>query len=67
MGSGGSADLHSGGSIQPLSGPANTSPEQVGFNHDGNVLVVTEKAAGAIDTYTVGRSAIPSGTDSDPV
>ncbi len=41
------------GSNQPLSGPANTSPEQIGFNPEGNVLVVTEKAAGDIDTYTL--------------
>jgi 6-phosphogluconolactonase (cycloisomerase 2 family) len=54
------------GSVQPLSGPANTSPEQIGFSTDGNVLVVTEKAAGVIDTYTVGRSAIASAPITTP-
>ena len=31
------------GSIQPLSGASTPSPEQIGFNNWGNVLVVTEK------------------------
>jgi 6-phosphogluconolactonase len=48
------------GSVQPLSGPANTAPEQIGFNPQGNVLVVTEKAAGMIDTYTVNRNGVAS-------
>jgi 6-phosphogluconolactonase len=48
------------GSVQPLSGPANTSPEQIGFGNSGRVLVVTEKAAGAIDTYQVGGNAVAS-------
>jgi 6-phosphogluconolactonase (cycloisomerase 2 family) len=48
------------GSIQPLSGTANSSPEQIGFNNDGNVLVVTEKAAGVIDTYTLGSGGVAS-------
>ena len=46
------------GSVQPLSGAPNTSPEQIGFNSDGNVLVATEKAAGVIDTYVVGSGGI---------
>jgi 6-phosphogluconolactonase len=44
------------GSTQPLSA-ANTSPAQIGFSTDGNVLVVTEKGVtpgtGIIDTYVV--------------
>ena len=48
------------GSAQPLSGKANTSPEQIGFSNNGHVLVVTEKAAGAIDTYVVGKDGIAS-------
>ena len=51
------------GSTQPLSGKPNTSPEQIGFSTDGSVLVVTEKAAGVIDTYTVSRSGIASPAD----
>ena len=46
------------GSVQSLSGSPNTSPEQIGFNNDGSVLVVTEKAAGAIDTYVIGSGGI---------
>jgi len=46
------------GSVQPLSGAPNTSPEQIGFSNDGNVLVVTEKAASAIETYVVGGGGV---------
>jgi 6-phosphogluconolactonase len=61
------------GSIQPLSGISSSSPEQIGFvstsqdrdgqgqgGPDGTTLVVTEKAAGVIDTYTVSRSGVAS-------
>jgi len=64
------------GSIQPLSGISSSSPEQVGFvntssggpgpssqdgrGQDGSVLVVTEKAAGVIDTYTVSNGGVAS-------
>ncbi len=41
------------GSIQPLGGPG-TSPEEIGFNPAGNVLVVTEKGANALVAYAVG-------------
>jgi 6-phosphogluconolactonase len=40
------------GSTQPLSA-ANTSPAQIGFSTDGNVLVVAEKDTSKIDTYVV--------------
>lgn len=40
------------GSTQPLSG-TNTSPAQIEFSTDGNVLVVTEKGTSIIDTYVV--------------
>ncbi|HUK80567.1 MAG TPA: beta-propeller fold lactonase family protein [Nitrososphaerales archaeon] len=46
------------GSVQPLSGAPNTSPEQIGFSNDGNVLVVTEKAAGVINTYAVSSGGV---------
>jgi len=39
------------GSKQSLS--ASSSPEQIGFNPNGNLLVVTEKGANIIDTFTV--------------
>jgi 6-phosphogluconolactonase len=48
------------GSIQPLSGMASPSPEQIGFNPQGNVLVVTEKGTNIIDTYTLGSSGVAS-------
>jgi 6-phosphogluconolactonase len=54
------------GSVQPLSGPANTAPEQIGFSNDGWVLVVTEKAAGMIDTYTIGAGGVASAPMSTP-
>jgi 6-phosphogluconolactonase (cycloisomerase 2 family) len=50
------------GSNQPVSAP-NCSPEQIGFvasNPYGNVLVVTEKATGIIDTYTVNNNGVAS-------
>jgi 6-phosphogluconolactonase len=52
------------GSIQALSGKPNSSPEDIGFiiinsnDSAGNLLVVTEKAAGVIDTYAVGENGI---------
>jgi 6-phosphogluconolactonase len=48
------------GSNQPLSGQASPSPEQIGFNPQGNVLVVTEKGTNTIDTYTVGENGVAS-------
>ena len=56
------------GSNEPLSGSANTSPEQIGFNPAGDVLVVTEKATGMIDTYTIdmdGNASAPIVTASN--
>lgn len=48
------------GSTQPLSGAVSPSPEQIGFNPQGNVLVVTEKGSNIIDTYTVGSNGVAS-------
>jgi 6-phosphogluconolactonase len=48
---------HLEGSTQPLSGQ-NTSPAQIGFSTDGNVLVVTEKGPSNIDTYVVDDDGI---------
>jgi 6-phosphogluconolactonase (cycloisomerase 2 family) len=47
------------GSIRPLSG-GDTDPAQIGFSPDGHVLVVTEKATGMIDTYTVDGAGLVS-------
>jgi 6-phosphogluconolactonase len=49
------------GSSLPVGGAAGSSPEQIGFNNGGNVLVVTEKAANLIDAYTVAKSGLDSG------
>jgi 6-phosphogluconolactonase len=38
-------------------------PAQIEFDPSGDVLVVTEKATNAIDTYTVGRDGRASGPD----
>jgi 6-phosphogluconolactonase len=48
------------GSNQPLSGLASPSPEQIGFNTDGNVLVVTEKGTNMIDTYLIDSNGVAS-------
>lgn len=38
-----------------------TSPAEIRFRPDGEVLVVTEKATNVIDTYTVGKNGRPPG------
>jgi 6-phosphogluconolactonase (cycloisomerase 2 family) len=48
------------GSARPLSGAA-TAPAQVSFSPDGDLLVVTEKATNAIDTYIVGENGRAAG------
>jgi 6-phosphogluconolactonase (cycloisomerase 2 family) len=48
------------GSTRPLSA-AITSPAEIRFSPDGDVLVVTEKATNIIDTYTVGNNGRVTG------
>ncbi len=48
------------GSTRPLSA-AVTSPAEIRFSPDGDVLVVTEKATNIIDTYTVAKDGRPTG------
>jgi 6-phosphogluconolactonase len=48
------------GSTQPLIGGTAADPAQINFNHDGTLLVVTEKAGNRIDTYTVDENGLPS-------
>jgi len=60
LGNGGQLTFIAGSSL-PLGGAAGSSPEQIGFDNGGNVLVVTEKAANLIDTYTVGKDGVASG------
>ncbi len=45
------------GSVQLLSA-ASTSPAQISFNTDGDVLVVTEKATDLIDTFVVDADGV---------
>jgi 6-phosphogluconolactonase (cycloisomerase 2 family) len=45
------------GSTQPLSAD-DTSPAQIGFSTDGNVLVVAEKGTSIIDTYVVDNDGL---------
>ena len=48
------------GSTRPLIGGAAADPAQIGFNHDGSVLVVTEKAGNRINAYTINDDGLPS-------
>lgn len=48
------------GSTRPLSADA-TNPAQIAFTPDGRVLIVTERIANNIDTYTVGLDGLPAG------
>jgi 6-phosphogluconolactonase len=45
--------IHLPGSQRNLAGGPSSSPAQVGFSTDGDVLIVTEKATNKIDTWTV--------------
>jgi 6-phosphogluconolactonase len=54
------------GSTQPLIGGTTADPAQVSFNHDGTLLVVTEKAGNRIDTYTVDENGLPSAPIENP-
>jgi 6-phosphogluconolactonase (cycloisomerase 2 family) len=49
-----------------LSGAATPQPEQIGFNNDGKVLVVTEEGANIIDTYKVNWAGVASGPMTHP-
>lgn len=40
---------------------ASVAPEEIGFNPDGNLLIVTEKATNNIDVFTVDRNGVASG------
>ena len=48
------------GSTQPLIGGVAADPAQIGFNHDGELLVVTEKAGNRLNTYTIDDDGLPS-------
>ena len=44
------------GSMKSLS--LNSAPEQIGFNPEGNLLVVTEKGTNTIDTFAVNHNGV---------
>jgi 6-phosphogluconolactonase len=48
------------GSTRPLIGGVAADPAQIGFNHDGGLLVVTEKAGNRLNTYTINEDGLPS-------
>jgi 6-phosphogluconolactonase len=48
------------GSSRPLSA-ASTNPAQVGFNEDGDALIVSEKATNLLDIYSVDRDGYATG------
>jgi 6-phosphogluconolactonase len=53
------------GSTQPLSG-SGVGPAQVGFDPDGDILVVTEKGTNMIDTYMLDDDGVAGPPDSQP-
>ena len=48
------------GSSRPLVGGVAADPAQIGFSHDGDLLVVTEKSGNRINTYTINEDGLPS-------
>src|SRR5215475_2962229 len=48
------------GSSRPLVGGVAADPAQIGFSHDGDLLVVTEKSGNRINTYTINEEGLPS-------
>jgi len=47
------------GSSQALPGGASASPGQIGISPDGDLLMVTEKGTGLIDTWTLSDEGLP--------
>jgi 6-phosphogluconolactonase (cycloisomerase 2 family) len=43
-----------------LTGGTSPYPAQIGFGHDGEFLVVTEKNGNRIDAYTIDDNGLPS-------
>ena len=48
------------GSTRPLIDGGAADPAQIGFSHDGDLLVVTDKAGNRLDTYTINDDGLPS-------
>lgn len=47
------------GSTRPLIGGGAADPAQIGFSHDGELLVVTEKGGNRINTYIINADGLP--------
>src|SRR6266498_4084431 len=54
------------GSTRPLIGGVAADPAQIGFSHDGELLVVTEKSGNRINTYTINDDGLPSAPIDNP-
>jgi 6-phosphogluconolactonase (cycloisomerase 2 family) len=54
------------GSTQPLIGGAAADPAQIGFSHDGELLIVTDKAGDRLNTYTIDEDGLPSAPVDNP-
>lgn len=48
------------GSSRPLIDGGAADPAQIGFSHDGDLLVVTDKAGNRLNTYTINEDGLPS-------
>ena len=48
------------GSSRPLIDGGAADPAQIGFSHDGELLVVTDKAGNRLNTYTINEDGLPS-------
>jgi len=48
------------GSTRPLIDGGAADPAQIGFSHDGDLLVVTDKAGNRLNTYTINEDGLPS-------
>jgi 6-phosphogluconolactonase len=48
------------GSARPLIDGGAADPAQIGFSHDGDLLVVTDKSGNRLNTYTINDDGLPS-------
>ena len=54
------------GSTQPLIGGVAADPAQIGFSHDGELLVVTEKDGNRLNIYTIDDNGLQSAPINNP-
>jgi len=53
-------------STQPLIGGGTADPAQIGFSHDGQLLIVTDKAGNPLNIYVIDNDGLPSAPISNP-